>query len=69
MKRNLGRAILLVCAARIVFGLAEIEKTGNTISGIIGDSVPHRLKGKVPIVDANFQKLSLYIVIDKRCRK
>lgn len=31
-------AIFLVCAARIIFGLAEIVKTGNTISGIIGDS-------------------------------
>ncbi|MBQ3019147.1 MAG: hypothetical protein IJD77_00990 [Clostridia bacterium] len=31
-------AIVLICVARIVFGLAEIEKTGNTIGGIIGDS-------------------------------
>lgn len=30
-------AIVVICLARIVFGLAEIQKTGKTVAGIIAD--------------------------------
>lgn len=30
-------AIVIICLARVVFGLAEIQKTGKTVAGIIAD--------------------------------
>lgn len=39
VKKNLSDiAIALVCFVRIVYGLTEIEKTGNTVAEIIADS-------------------------------